>query len=210
MIRGSVLSVGAAYPRDLDVGDLADRVTALLGSMLLPARAGPDGSGRWPLRFASGGAHEAWAEVELREEEPATWKGLLTRWMQSTYGELEATVAFPGGDHVDVVLRPELRFSGLLMDLPEAQLFEAGDAETSDRQRAELLTAGVRELLIAWYQLSPYRRAFADHEAELAADPLEIGLAHSPYALLAEPGGSAEGPPVRFREAAWRLSPHGG
>jgi len=196
---GSVTSVGVAYPRELPVEDLARHVESLLGPVL-----GPPRDGRWPVRFV-GGAHDAWVEVEIREDAGhRRTREQLERYLGSEYGEIEVTVDLDGIGPVEGVLRPETAVCGLLLDLPDAVLFPE-----RDRERPDIVAAAIRELLLRWYDTSRFARAFADHEAEFEIDPLDLSPQANPFALLAEPSDRSDGPPLDFHAGAWPLSPLG-
>jgi hypothetical protein len=71
------------------------------------------------------------------------------------------------------------------------------------------VTSAIKEVLMYWYDLSPFQVAFADHEAEFDGDPDEWINGKYPFALLAVPSGAKQGPPLFFRDNAWALSPLG-
>jgi len=200
-VTGSVTSIGVVYPRSLDSADIARHLVAVLGPVL-----GNRHVGRWALRLSGGGEQAPWVETTVSDsDDPATLLALLGHFFVAEYAEMDVSISLPGIGIVDGVLRPEPALNGLLLDLPDAMLFPERAPN-----RSETVTAAIRELLLAWYDLSRFDCAFADHEAEFDIDPksTEFGTGH--YAMVALPVEAAKGPPLRFREAAWRLSPMGG
>ena len=200
MISGSVTSIGVAYPRQLEPGDLARYLAALLGPILQPRSPG-----RWPVQFVGGGQREVHVETAVKEEaEAETTLRLLEQLLTADCGELEAEVDLPGLGRVEVVLRPETALCGMLIDLPDSALFPEQSLE-----RSEIVTNAIHELLLGWYDVSRFAVAFADHEAEFDVDPLELGPTGSPYALLALPAKKPDGSPLDFHRGGWSLSPLG-
>jgi len=200
VIHGSVTSVGVAYSRSLAVGDLARRLCALFDTVLVAP-----GRGGWPLRFVGGGDREVRVELEIRAgagvEETAP---MLEHFLGAEYGELPAEVHLADIGAVRAVLRPETAVCGLLLDLPDAALYPL-----RDHRRHVLVGAAIRELMLAWFDASPFEKAFADHEAEFHVDPLEVRPDSNPYALLALPAAAGDGPRLDFHAGGWPLAPGG-
>lgn len=204
---GSVTSIGVAYPPGMDMPDLAQHVAMLLGPVLRPTR-----KDRWPLRMFGNGEREVWAEVELREGEPAAHARLVEQLLGASHGELETRVVLSGVGQVEAVLRPQTRHAGVLLDLCDSDLYpeEAPEGVPEGApERSDQVIAAIGELLLHWYDVSRFTVAFADHEAEFEVEPGSLGPAQEQYALVALPSGTAGGAPLRFHQAPWRLSPLG-
>jgi hypothetical protein len=201
LIHGSVTSLGVAYPRTLEFADMARHVAALLGPVLEPRE-----TGHWPLRFIGPGAEAPWIEVVIKGDAgDETAMRMLERFAGSRYGELEAIVDLAEIGRMEAVLRPQVGMTGLLLDLPDAQLYPEWN-----RPDQEQIAAAVRELLLRWYDVSCFGAAFADHEAEFERDPLKIEPGANPFALFARPsGGGGGGAPLDFFPGSWPLSPLG-
>lgn len=199
MITGSVTSIGVAYPRETRVEDLARHLAQLLGRVLLSGR-----DGKWSLGMG-GGPNDAWVERQIGPEaNEREALGKLEGFLGSEYAELQVRIDVEGIGEIDGVLRPETPVCGLLLDLPDAELYPE-----RDRSRRDLVSAAVRRVLLDWYDVSRFAVAFADHEAEFEEDPLTLTFGQRRYAILALPTRRNDGPPLEFHEGGWQLSPLG-
>jgi hypothetical protein len=198
--HGSVTSVGVVYARDLSTRDLARNVLSLLGPVL-EARA----PGRWPILFLGGHECDVWVEMKIKSDAPANETAeLLEHFLESEFGEMEVIVRLTGIGPVEAVLRHETAVCGLLLDLPDAALFPARDPG-----RPAVVAAAIKEFMLVWYDASRFEAAFADHEAEFHVDPLTLGPADNPYALLALPSPGGGERPLDFHMGGWLLTAGG-
>ena len=199
MTSGSVTSIGVAYPRETRVADLARHLAHLLGRVLLPAE-----DGKWSMGIG-GGPNDAWVEREIGpEDDQHEALGKLEGFLGSEHGELRVRIDIEGIGIIDGIVRPETTVCGLLLDLPDAELYPE-----RDRSRRDLVPAAARRILLDWYDASRFAVGFADHEAEFEEDPLKLTAEQRSYAILALPSRRADGPPLEFHEGGWRLSPLG-
>ncbi len=195
---GSVTSIGVAYPRTSDPSDMARHLMSLFGTVFVPRVPG-----RFPMSFVTTRDWEVRIETSIKDEaERGANLRMLERFLGASYGEVELTVELQDLGVIDAVLRPEGAVSAVLLDLPDTQLFLKWSPA-----RAGTVEAAIRDLLNKWYERSPFRVAFADHEAEFDIDPLELRTDHNPYAILATPAGQPNVGPLEFHKGGWLLSP---
>ncbi|MCP4680117.1 MAG: hypothetical protein GY854_32415 [Deltaproteobacteria bacterium] len=197
-MSGSVTSIGVAYARTSDPPDLARFLMALLGTVFQPRTPG-----RFPMSFVTTRDWEVRIETSLKDEDDrGTNMRMLERFLVASYGELELAVDLHDIGMIEAVLRPEAAVSAVLLDLSDNQLFPKWN-----QARSTAVEKAIRDLLISWYEQSPFRAAFADHEAEFDIDPLELRADNNPYALLAMPAEMKDAGPLEFHQGGWLLSP---
>jgi hypothetical protein len=202
MNAGSFTTVGVVYGGAAEVDRLAAHATSLLGALF---DAPPKG---FSVRFVAAGERGVRVDLPLAPvRDRGSCEARLAQAFAQPWCELPLVAQLHGFGEIEAVLRPDAALGALTLDLREDDLFP----DDLKPLRPGALETALKELLFRWFEVRPFERAFADHEAELDVQDDSTAAWERRYALVARPRrGSGEGAPLDFGGGGWRVSPHGG